>query len=231
MKKLVIFDIDGTLLHSNKADSICFSKAFKTIFGFELPSLDWNHYPHTMDTAILDALFKEAGMPHPNEAEVEKFKDHYVALLEEGRKVRPEGFMEVQGARQIVEKLVADENYAVGIGTGGFRKPAFVKLKHVGIDTTHLHMAFANGNYSREDMVNESVSLAKAAHHDFEKIIYIGDGIWDVRTTRNLGIPFIGVRHKGDHQALHAEGAYHVISDYLDQEEFIDLLKKAKVPQ
>ena len=231
MKKLVIFDIDGTLLHSNRADSICFAKAFNTVFGFELPSLDWSYYPHTMDTAIVDALFKEAGRPHPSPEVLEDFKDYYVGQLEAGRKDSPEDFMEVPGARQLVERLVADDDYIVGIGTGGFRKPAFVKLRHVGIDTLDLYMAFADGNYSREDMVNEVLGKVGKDYSKLERIVYVGDGLWDVRTTRNLNIPFIGLRHKNDHQILHDEGAKHVITDYLDQEVFIELIEKAEVPE
>ena len=64
----------------------------------------------------------------------------------------------------------------------------------------------------------------------FSKTIYIGDAIWDVRTTRNLQLDFIGVRRMGDFSLLQKEGARHLIRDYLDYEGFLQLLEEAVPP-
>ncbi len=229
-KTLVIFDIDGTLLFSNKIDSLLFAQAFQKRFGFELPTLDWNNYPHCTDTSILATLFKNERRPQPPATEMEAFKDEYVALLEQGRLEQPEDFMEVPGAKKMVDYLQAHSDFLVGIGTGGFKKPAMVKLKHVGIDTSDLHMAFADGNVSREDILGEALQKVEDKHPMPNRVVYIGDAIWDVQTTRNMDIPFIGIRHRNDQEVLLQAGASHVISNYLDQEHFLQLLKQASVP-
>ncbi|MEM6725674.1 MAG: hypothetical protein AAF598_16655 [Bacteroidota bacterium] len=59
-KLLVIFDIDGTLLFSNKEDSRIFSRAFKDCFGFQIGSINWHDYPHVVDTVILLSEFETA---------------------------------------------------------------------------------------------------------------------------------------------------------------------------
>ena len=52
MKTLIIFDIDGTLVYSNKVDSKCFSETYQQIYGEPFPSIDWRVYPHVTDHTI-----------------------------------------------------------------------------------------------------------------------------------------------------------------------------------
>jgi phosphoglycolate phosphatase-like HAD superfamily hydrolase len=52
--------------------------------------------------------------------------------------------------------------------------------------------------YSREEIVNSAIEKAKKYYNvdEFQKIISVGDGIWDLKTARNLGIHFLGIRDK-----------------------------------
>jgi phosphoglycolate phosphatase-like HAD superfamily hydrolase len=53
----------------------------------------------------------------------------------------------------------------------------------------------------------------------FDSVIYIGDGVWDVRASTNLGRPCVGIaRDPAKAARLRAEGARHVLSDYRDLE-------------
>ena len=47
---LVMFDIDGTLTETMKADEECFVRSFKAVFGFADINTDWSHYPRTTDS-------------------------------------------------------------------------------------------------------------------------------------------------------------------------------------
>ncbi len=225
---LVIFDIDGTLLHSNKIDSLIFKRVFETTFGFEMQSVDWRDYPHCTDTSILKALFEREEVAHPSSARMEAFKDEYVRQLQQGRLAQPTDFMEVAGASETIRRLMGDDRFEVGIATGGFRKPAHVKLKHIGVNHEPLHDAYADGNEAREDILNEAI--AKTKHLPINHIVYVGDAVWDVQTTRNMNIPLIGIRIKGDAETLTRIGAKDVIRDYRDYEGFLDLVERAVVP-
>lgn len=225
---LIIFDIDGTLLHSNKIDSLIFKRVFEATFDFKVQSIDWRDYPHCTDTSILGALFDREGVARPSAVRMEAFKDEYVCQLEQGRLAQPDDFMEVAGASDTIRRLMEDDRFEVGIATGGFRKPAYVKLKHIGVDPKSLHDAYADGNEAREDILNEAI--AKTKHLPINRMVYIGDAIWDVQTTRNMNIPLIGIRIKGDKETLTRIGAQDVITDYRDYEAFLDLVERAKVP-
>jgi phosphoglycolate phosphatase-like HAD superfamily hydrolase len=59
------------------------------------------------------------------------------------------------------------------------------------------------------------------------RAVYVGDGLWDLRAARELGIGFVGVRHDADESRLRAEGAQRIVRDYRDPRRFIALLEEA----
>ena len=56
--------------------------------------------------------------------------------------------------------------------------------------------------------------------------MYIGDGIWDAKTTQQLKIPFVGIDSKQD-GALHKHGVSSIISQYKDLEQFESVVKQS----
>ena len=56
--KLVMFDIDGTLTHTNEADDRCFVRALADVFQFQEVDADWSKYPCCSDSGILQTLFE-----------------------------------------------------------------------------------------------------------------------------------------------------------------------------
>ncbi len=63
-----------------------------------------------------------------------------------------------------------------------------------------------------------------------DRIVCVGDGVWDVRTARQLGYAFIGVGSGAEADRLRAEGAGHVVADFRDTVRVISALEVAEVP-
>ncbi|MEM9919315.1 MAG: HAD hydrolase-like protein [Bacteroidota bacterium] len=230
MKTLIIFDIDGTLLYSNKIDSQCFADTYESIYGKAFPSIDWHNYPHVSDTTIFDTVIQDQfGRPSTTE-EVNLFQDAFVDLICQRRLEKPDEFREVPAACQTVERLLADGQYLVGIATGGWERPARVKLSHIQLPTNDLIMSFADGKPTREDIIQEVLDEVDQRKESIRRIVYIGDAPWDVRTTRNIAMPFVGIRRKGDAGLLLEMGASHVLQDYSDFDAFIRATELAQVP-
>ena len=229
-KTFIIFDIDGTLLYSNKIDSQCFADTYQKVYQTPFPSIDWLTFPHVSDDTIFKTAIQNHFEKEPSTEEMEFFKDEFVALLSEKRRTTPEEFKEVPFSKMTVEKLLQDENYSVGIGTGGWLKPARLKLEHIGIPHHQLFMGAADGNPTREDIINEVLSKAQK-QFSIEEVVYVGDAIWDVQTTRNLNMKFIGIRRNGDHDFLTNLGATQVLSDFSNYEKFLFAVKNATPPK
>lgn len=227
---LIIFDLDGTLVYSNRIDSRCFAETYLRIYGREFPSIDWHTYPHVTDTSIFSTVIRQQFDREVEPREVEVFQEAFVALLRQRREACPEEFKIVPGAREIVHQLHAHPDYAVGIATGGWQRPATLKLDHVGIDRQPIFLRGADGLHCREDILETVRQQALAAHPVIQKVVYIGDAIWDVTTTRNLNMDFIGIRREGDHDHLLREGATQVISDYQNGEHFLQAVARASPP-
>lgn len=227
---LIIFDIDGTLLHSNRVDSHCFAQAFETVFEKPFPTIDWRKYPHGTDTTIFNTVMHQHFGRSATEEDIYRQQDCFVELLRENRLKDPEQFSEVPHAKNTIEKLVDDERFVVGIATGGWQRPATLKLEHIGIPTESLFMSFADGKETREEIINDSIKNAQAKHPGIGRIVYVGDAVWDVSTTRNMRLNFIGIRINGDHKVLIDEGAIHVMENYQDYNRFLHFIEAAQVP-
>ena len=152
-------------------------------------------------------------------------------MIDQKRKANPADFREVPGAQSTVHRLLTMDEFAVGIGTGGWHKPATVKLQHVGIDYRDIFMSCADGRYTREAIVQGSITPALQKYPNIQRIVYVGDALWDVRTTRNMQIPFIGIRREGDKEVLKKEGADYVLEDYRDFELFLEYVEKSLPPR
>ncbi|MCF8243690.1 MAG: HAD hydrolase-like protein [Saprospiraceae bacterium] len=229
-KTLVIFDIDGTLVHSNKIDSQCFALTYQRIYGQEFPTIDWTQYPHVTDTTIFKTVIKQHFDRASDVEEMEEFQHEYVALLERKRQEKPAEFQEVPNARRTVERLLNDEGFVVGIGTGGWLRPAHVKLAHVGIPATSMVLAGADGHEQREGIIGQVVdTVAKA--HEVSRTVYVGDAIWDVDTTRRMNMNFIGIRREGDFEVLRNAGTGIVLKDFNNYEIFLEAIYKSMPPK
>jgi len=218
---LIIFDIDGTLVHSNKIDSQCFADTYEEVFQNPFPSINWNDYPHVTDDTIFGTVFEKQFGRSATASEQAHFKKQFVQRIISERERQPEAFHEVPGAKAIVDFLLDHPDYVVGIGTGGWHDPALVKLGFVDIPTEAIFISAADGCPTRVHIVERAIRLARAAHRSIEKIVYVGDAAWDVRTCREMEIPLIGIRVRGDVAVLEGMGVEHVFDGFLDQEGFL----------
>jgi len=229
-KTLVIFDIDGTLVYSNKIDSQCFAQTYGEIYGVAFPTIDWTKYPHVTDTTIFNTVIRQHFGREAAAEEIAEFQHRYVELLVKRRRAQPAEFMEVPNARRTVEQLLGDDRFVVGIGTGGWLRPAQVKLAHVGISVESIVVAGADGHEQREGIIGQVLETVTKSHH-VARTVYVGDAIWDVTTTRRMNMNFLGIRRGGDLEVLQNAGTGIVLQDYRDYERFIQAIFEATPPK
>ena len=230
--KLAIFDIDGTLTDTNNVDEECFIKAFSEVHSVAYIDTDWALYPHTTDSGIAFHIFQTRFGRNPSEIELETFKSCFVNMLAAQYQYASSSFAEIAGAALALSFLRRDSEWAVAIATGCWLESALLKLNAAGVDTDGMPVACAEDGLSREEILQAAVlrALKQYQANNFEKVVSIGDGVWDVRTARNLNFAFLGVGCGETAVRLRQAGATHVLENFSDYQQLVRLLGEAQVP-
>jgi phosphoglycolate phosphatase-like HAD superfamily hydrolase len=229
---LAIFDIDGTLTETDEVDEICFVKALADAHAITDINTDWATYPHTTDSAITSHIFQARFNRAPEDDELSKFKTQFVRLLEDHRHKDSSLFGEIVGASIMLRRLNQEPEWKVAIASGGWRVSAELKLKAAGIEVNDYPGAFADDGLSREEILHAATLKAQILYKQdhFKRIVSVGDGLWDVRTARNLRFPFLGIGTGERETKLRGAGATHVIKDFADYSQVICYLAEVGIP-
>src|SRR5712692_4388757 len=217
---LVMFDIDGTLTETMKVDEEYFVRSFKDVFGFADIDTDWSHYPHTTDSGIFHDVFtSRIGRP-PTAQDVSRFRQHFIQLLAAASSQSP--FAPVAGADRLLSRLARGASHRVSLATGSWRDSARLKMASAGMCFDDHPAASADDALERESIMELSKQRADEWYgRPFADIVYVGDGVWDARACRAVGIPFIGIGTGGRATRLSADGAICVFPDFSDADIFL----------
>ncbi len=212
---LAIFDIDGTLVDSNAIDHECFIETFDSEFGLRATDTDWRDYPYHTDRGLTHEFLRRAWSREPEEAEIERHRIAFITLLQ----ARTVVLHEIRGARAFLD-LIEQRGWSVTLATGAWSESAKLKLALAGF-RPDLPLACCDDCVSREEVLQQAIG---DGHHS--RIVVFGDRWWDVRTARNLKLPFIGVGS----EELHHAGAGEVIADFSEAGEVMAAMLRARPP-
>ena len=70
-------------------------------------------------------------------------------------------------------------------------------------------------------------TLHDAGVDEFERIVCVGDGVWDVHTATSLGLTCIGIGTGGRAERLGTAGASRVFPDFTNLEAVLNALEEA----
>ena len=226
--KLAIFDIDGTLTKTNEIDDECFVKALADSHQIMNIETDWTKYKHVTDSGISLEIFEERLGRTPNKQDFDKFKSHFIKRLNKFAAKDKSLFAEIKNAKRMLEKLKLEKDWAIAFATGCFLDSAKLKLSIAEINIENVPIATADDSISREEILQ--IAIEKSLKHfqqpNFEKIVSIGDGVWDVRTAKNLDLHFIGVSNDENAEKLRKEGVEFIIENFVNYKLFIEYLNK-----
>ena len=229
---LVMFDIDGTLIHSNKADTKCYRAALAA-FGIHEVNEDIATYAHVTDASITHEILTEHHQRPAQPEDLQVFLQHYLQLLSNEAAENPDGFRPVPGAMQAFHTLCQRRDTAVALATGAWKPTAHLKLTSSGFnidDIDSIPFASSSDAVSRETIMRLAYERARQRHgcSIFDSITYIGDGVWDVRACRLLRYYFIGICAGKQPDKLQQEGARIILEDYRDLNQFLAVLQSVQ---
>ena len=229
MAKLAIFDLDGTLLNSNKVDTICFARSIKE--EFDLPEIDerWETYEHATDAGIFEEAFERAFSRKPSEAEIARNIERFLKLLHQYYAEDRSLYDEIGGASALLARLRNDPEWNVGIATGAWRGSALFKLESAGIDFSEIPLVTSSELHTREEILQKCTSDCENHYGvaTFEKIVSIGDAVWDLKTAANLKLGFIAINEP---EKFADFPDCTVLRNFSEQERFMKCMEEARVP-
>ncbi len=221
--KVLVFDIDGTLTLTNRVDGEFFKSAVRAALPrVRLDSFD--DFTEMTDSAILQDICRQRG--ESDYASVEaRVQEHFVAGLTTALEAEPDSFSSVPGA-QTVFSTVQRGGWVPAIATGGWRPSAELKLDAAEIPTVGVPLATSSETSRRVDIIRLAVAKATEGA-EISAVAYVGDGTWDVRACRDLGIGFIGRAEGEAIERLRQHGARAVVPDFTDMRAFLHLLSQS----
>ena len=129
--KLVLFDIDGTLLHAGETPRIAYERAMGELFG---KTDFWGAYSAAgkTDPIITRELAYQALGRELEEQEYERLVKRYIEHFREEIRARPQVSL-LPGVTELLERIRAIESAALAVQTGNFTETAKLKLEAGGV--------------------------------------------------------------------------------------------------
>jgi len=215
-KPLMIFDVDGTLLGGESYDWSSFEDAFLEVTGTPFEKGFFDRITEVNATSIVQQARPDLSDTQL-EATITAVADGYRRRLAAEIDVHPEAFPATAGACELLPQL-KELGYGCAIATGDWKDSIALKLNAAGIPWQDLPMATSSDRDTRAQIISLA---AERANRSTNEAIYVGDGLWDLRATKALGIPFIGTGAK--HARLAEAGAKWVVRD-LQPDSFLQTL-------
>lgn len=218
--RVVLFDIDGTILRSGGVGRIAMERALTHVFGSS-GSSDY-HYDGKTDKQIVRETMKLEGLSDEEiDERMPELLDRYLAGLEAELADETRTVHVFPGVRGILDELERHEAVVLGLLTGNIEPGARAKLSAAGIDIRRFKVnAFGSDHEHRPEL--PAVAQQRAGdllgrEIEGNRLIVIGDTPADIRCGESIGARAIGVatgRYSvGD---LAAHGAYAVFETLAD---------------
>lgn len=228
VKKLVLFDVDGTLVESVRLDSDCYVEAIKQVLKLEVDD-DWSRYRNITDSGILAEIHRDHFSSDISRETEARFKSCFFSLVEEGLKNGPP-LKPLRGAPEVLAYLRSSFEWSFAIAGGAWRDSIALKLHYAGVRMDGIPVFCADDDVSRTAIMGKAIKAMtlEADVEAFPRVVYVGDAVWDVRASRELGIPFVGVGERW--KSLRSAGASHAMRDFSDHSRFLNILDQCSAP-
>lgn len=225
MKRLLLFDIDGTLIWGGPAKE-AFHLAMVETFG-SAGDIERFSFAGRTDPEIARGLMRGTGMPDAEiEAGFEPLWERYLGHLEAKLPAHPVDVL--PGVPALLEALSNEDGIGMGLLTGNILRGARLKLGSAGL-LDHFHM----GSYGSDHEIRDelpAIALSRATEmwgvdFDPEHVVVVGDTPRDVACGKREGLRTVAVATGHfDTEALRATGADHVVEDFTDTDATVSLL-------
>lgn len=194
--KLVLFDIDGTILWSDGAGRRAMQRALITAFGTS-GSADYRYDGKTDRQIVRDLMRMEGHADDIIDARMISLLADYASGLHEELRSGETLVRRLEGVIELMDALEARHDRRIGLLTGNIEIGAHAKLRAVGIDPERFAVnAYGSDHEVRRELPAIAQRRARellGLDVDGDAIIIIGDTPADIDCTRAIGAQAIAV--------------------------------------
>ena len=192
--KLLLFDIDGTLIHAGGAGISAVNRAFCVIYHVQ-DAMQGLKADGKTDPLILREMFRNTLNREYLDGEAARIYRRYLIYLEEEMKKRnpitvPDGIL------KILEAVSLRDDLKLGIATGNIEEGAWLKLRYSGLDSYFKFGAFGSDSEDRGEMIRIAMERGERVLNNcrgFDQVFVMGDTPFDIIHGKAAGATVFGV--------------------------------------
>ena len=185
-KTLILWDIDGTILHSTGAGMKALQRALDEVFGVS-GTLEGIDFAGRTDPLIIRQIFHRFGI-EASAGNFARYIDGYIAVLPEALGQNHSRIL--PGAEGLIREAAERPHVVQGLLTGNLRRGAETKLGYHGLWDFFPIGAFADDSELRNELGPFALRRAKSHWgHDFStnSVWIVGDTPHDISCARAVG--------------------------------------------
>jgi HAD superfamily hydrolase (TIGR01509 family) len=214
----VLFDVDGTLVDSTYLHAVCWWQAFRQ-YDHDVPMATIHRAIGMGSDKILDALLSDG---RDRDGDDDLRAAHSALYAQYWNSLRPQ-----PGAVELV-RACAEKGLTVGLASSA-APPEFAVLRRV-LDVDDVVAGATNSGDADESKPEPDIVQAALDRTGLsaDRVVFVGDAVWDVHAAAKLSIPCVGVTCGGISAAeLLDAGAVAVYADPAELLKNIGALSRA----
>ena len=210
--RILLFDIDGTLVSTGGAGAVAWKRAFEELYGIPADIGQYTDAGMTdpdVGAKTFEAVMGREPTPHELAQLVQRRLEHLPEAIAES-----EGYRVLPGVRERLRQLSRD-GHLLGLITGNGDGAAHIKLARGDLNRWFTFGAYASAGVDRAGIVRRAVERGEAMlGRDVPnmEIYVVGDTPLDIQAAHAVGCSAIAVATgRYDSAALREAGADHVV--------------------
>ncbi|MBN1944791.1 MAG: HAD hydrolase-like protein [Bradymonadales bacterium] len=191
--KLLLFDIDGTLIMTHGVGMRGLKEAMREMVGTS-QIRDLFSFAGLTDQVIAERILLQLGKSQEEATALvpELFRRYLVYLR---RFLAEADHLEVlPGVRELLSRLEVDPEFGLALGTGNIEQGARLKLEQVDLNRYFPVGGFGSDARQRSELLQVGVDRARKHYQThFSRVWVVGDTPHDIRAGREIGASVLAV--------------------------------------